>query len=658
MRANGRWAELPVVVRLRAISAGLLVAGAIGGVRILVDPPGAWLLVILILLVLASPVSRSLSRRILISGSIVLGWMPILWWIPLPAAFDRMALFVAIASGALAALLVHIATVSGSWKVIFPRLRSVDSIPFVTGALALWVAAPFLTARDNLAALSLLMKSGWDHVAHFHMVRLLSSQGSVYPTFGASPDGSNWIGSIYPKHFHALVSSVIGLLNEQHHLSDAVSPSSYSVGVAVVVIASVVTLAAGVAQLPTLQRSPWVAGGLAGLVVAAYLFGAGTTAFSAGFPNFIVGCATASLASFIVLGMTKAVQPLQAFTLAGLIVATAHSWLLLLPLSSAVALTIIWPLRVRWRSSRLRFFATLGCILTAVIGVLTAVAIVIPEISSSTITTGGSEAFASGTLVAVLFTSIGCAVFVLRSRPHGKLSLSLRTALLGAVPAAGLVMLLGLGWYQLHHGGALSYYFSKLATGTLLVALCSLVIALASLVPAAQSGGNRTGRAISAVGGAALIVASFQFFGYVGPLFGAAVPELASGLTYRAAAMSVVSAQESAEAKRLISAAKIASRLGFTPTLYVATLPGDQLPHLANQWHLALAGNWTSKEDSYSALLDSHDFTDALAKGQLGAAITKILEDHTTLRVIVAPTTYTEIAPNIPVLVSSRLLSW
>lgn len=644
---------------LRAIAAWLLTTGLILVVRLVLDPPGPWLLAILAILVVATPVSTSLSRRILINGSILLGWLPILWWIPAPAVFDRTAWFVAIAAGAVAAYLTRSASLAGSWKITLPRIKPTDAIPLAATALAIWVAKPFLAARDDVAALSLLMKSGWDHVAHFHMAKLLSEQGSVYGTIGSTVDGSDWIGTIYPKHFHALVSSIVGISDSSQAIDGSVSPETYSFGVAAVVIAAVATLAAGVAQLPSLRRSAWAAWPLAGLVVSAFLFGAGASAFSSGFPNFIVGCASAALASFIVLGMTKAAQPLQAFALAGLVVATAHSWLLLLPLAAATVFAIVWPIRLRWSSTRIRMWTTYACIAAACIGVLTAVTIVIPELSGSTATTGGSEPFAAGTVTAVLFSAIGVAVLALLRRPPRTVSLALRSAMLGLVPAVGLAMLVGLGWIQLQQAGTLSYYFSKLATGALLIALISLVIEIAALMrrPRRDLRGW-PGRILTTFAGVALAIASMQFFGYVGPGFGTTVPEQSAGLTYRAAALSVIASPQSPEAENMISAANVAQQQDFGSTLYIATQPGDPLARLANQWHLALAGTWSYRAESYGALVDSTEFGDQLAAGELGDAVSDILEENPDLSVIVAPATYDLVRQSVPADYQQRLLSW
>ena len=69
---------------LRASLAGVVVAGAVVALRLAGVLDGAIGLVAAAVIALALPLSRSLSRRILLSGSILIGWLPLLWWLRLP----------------------------------------------------------------------------------------------------------------------------------------------------------------------------------------------------------------------------------------------------------------------------------------------------------------------------------------------------------------------------------------------------------------------------------------------------------------------------------------------------------------------------------------------------------------------------------------------
>jgi hypothetical protein len=90
-------------------------------------------------------------------------------------------------------------------------------------------------------------------------------------------------------------------------------------------------LAAGLAQLPNLRRRPVLAWPCGALVAGAFVFGKGSWALSVGYPNFVLASATAGLAILLAMSMSGELNPLRVFALGGLIVATAHGWVLLAP---------------------------------------------------------------------------------------------------------------------------------------------------------------------------------------------------------------------------------------------------------------------------------------------------------------------------------------
>ncbi|MDT7707729.1 MAG: hypothetical protein QOG20_3336, partial [Pseudonocardiales bacterium] len=56
-----------------------------------------------VLLVLLVPTSRDLCRRILLAGCLLLGWVPLLWWVPLPVGTTgRVAIGLAVLAAAVA----------------------------------------------------------------------------------------------------------------------------------------------------------------------------------------------------------------------------------------------------------------------------------------------------------------------------------------------------------------------------------------------------------------------------------------------------------------------------------------------------------------------------------------------------------------------------
>ena len=65
---------------------------------------GAAGLALAALLIALAPFSRRLSRRLLIGGGLVIGWMPLLWWLPAPGhGIGWVTPALAMSAGALAA---------------------------------------------------------------------------------------------------------------------------------------------------------------------------------------------------------------------------------------------------------------------------------------------------------------------------------------------------------------------------------------------------------------------------------------------------------------------------------------------------------------------------------------------------------------------------
>lgn len=633
-------------VRLvRAVISGTLAGVALLIIRIVLDPPGGVFLAVLAALVLLTPTSRSYARRLLVGGAIVLGWVPLVWWLPLPASLDRVGLLVAI----LAACLTGWAAYRGrtSLSALLPRPVWADAIPGIVAVAAVWISRPALTAPSDGAALNLLIKSGWDHVAHFHMVRLIASEGSLLATTGTAADGSSWIGATYPKHFHALVATMIDLTQQGASAGD-IEPNAYLAGTALTLAAAVTVLAAGIAQLPWLRRRAWLGLPLTLLGVAGFLLGPGTEALSAGFANFIFGACAAALSVLVAVTMARAVQPLYAMALAGLIAATAHSWLLLLPLAAASAIAIVFPPRLRWRGTRRQVGLTFTFVGAAAVSVLVAVLIVGRDLSTSTVLVGAAQAFEGPKLIVVLVLCVLTAVALrLRRRPLASSAAGRGIAVAG-VAVVGTLALVAIGLPQLLQTGRLLYYFGKLASGTLLVSVVVLVVLVAVLSRRAATPRLPVAARIAVlILGSALAV---QSFGYVGPAIALASMEQAPALTYRAAAR-VVGSGVSPEADRLLRAAEVSRAHPEATTLYYAAMENDPIRHLADQWHLALAHNWTADTDAPSSLLDRFASDDPLAD------LTGILGANDTILVIVAP----ELLPvtdTLPADYRARILSW
>lgn len=646
------------LVGTRAALAGLAVMIGLILLRIVGAVDGAVSSVLFVVLMLIVPFSRNLSRRIFLSGAILFGWLPLLWWMNLGPVTDRAGLFLAVGYGALTAWVFARRGVGRRIRSLVPRLHAVDAIPATVAIAAFWVFSPLLTSPAGDRMLGLFVKSGWDHVGHFNMVEMISSMGSMAGTLGASPDGSPWVYTTYPKHFHILVEAAAEIGNRPVP-GVWTSVAGYGHGLAAMLIATAVILAAGLVQLPTLQRRPLLAWPLVAFPVAGFLVGPGTVALSGGFPNFVFACATIALTACVAVTMVKVVHPLLALALIGLVVATAHSWLLLLPLAGIAALVVLLPLkRSRWRTSRTRVLTT-GSIAVVGIGALVvAAAIALPDLNKSTLLLGSTDPFSSerhavAIVMMLVVLAFGTAFFLWRGRYTGVRS---RIFALVLVPVAALLILLGLALLQLQSSHALLYYFGKFAYGLLLVSPVLLVIVLSGMRWVRKSG-KTSHRRLATFASILVTIAAIEPFGYVGPIFGGASVEEAAGLQNRTFIQASLSEDNPGDT-RLAEASRVAKTQPFGRTLYLAPLPGDTLLHLANQWHLSLSETWSAKSDKLSGYLDTASMAAAVASGNIAPEVTRILSAEPTIKIIVAPQVYEKVIPDLPPDLQYRVLTW
>lgn len=143
------------------------------------------LTVLTVLVVLAVPSSRQVSRRLLLNLCLIFGWTPLLWWLPLPLGDrGRAGALLSVAVGGIGVWVGTGRSPCERARRILPRLALVDAYPLLAAALSAGVLYPWLQAKSGAAALRMLMK-GWDHSAHFAMVRLIRHGGVSHVRFSA-----------------------------------------------------------------------------------------------------------------------------------------------------------------------------------------------------------------------------------------------------------------------------------------------------------------------------------------------------------------------------------------------------------------------------------------------------------------------------------------
>ena len=651
---------------LLSVVAGLAVAALVVAGRLTGALDGAAGLALAALLLALAPFSRRLSRRLVIGGGLVIGWMPLLWWLPAPAhGIGWVTPVLAMSAGALAAWPFAGAGPARRARLLLPRISTVDALPVLTFALGIWQTWPLVNAASGDRTLNLLMKSNWDHVTHFDMVEMIRSQGQVVPMLDASPDGSAWVGATYPEHFHAFLVGVMELAAGPDPGTPSVELLAYGQGLGLVLSLLAALLVAGVVSLPTLRSRPLVAWPLATLVAVAYVVGPGASAISNAFPNFVFAAGTAALAALVAAATYGRARLVSVLLLGGLVVATAHSWFPLAPLAGVAAcVPFLRVRRVLAGTSRGRRAALVTAAGTSVLLSLGALLVLNDSGATDALTLDSSPPQYS--MSRLLSISLGACAAAAAAWYLRRDAGSRRALELAAVPLAGLLMTVALGSYQLITAGELSYYFGKLADGVSLVSYAVLATGLAHLAVRASSrteasARNRVGARLARVipVGAAVMatVAATQFFGYVGPQLPTPVPDLAPMPAYRASGV-ILTGAPSGESLRLLAAGQVAAQRPFGTTSYVAAVPGDPIPALAAQWQLSLSKTWSATTGAGpSGILAQFDdvFVDMAAATE---ATRLILDADSRMAVVVAPEVLAEIQGGLPRSMRSRVITW
>lgn len=647
-----------MVQRLRSVIIAALAAGGVVAAVVVarqVHLLTGWRVVLVVaVLFVVMPISTNLSRRILMLGALVIGWLPLAWWPDLWGFGDRMTWLLALGFGGLVFWIVVGPARADRLRALVPRVRATDSITIAAGAGAVWLLWPLMVAASEARSLTLLMKSGWDHVAHYFMASHLAGAGSLQAATGVSPDGSDFVQGHYPKHFHILVSGLDELFSGPQH---ALGVQEYGRSTVLVIILVVVVLAAALSQLPGFVKRPLLAWPVTTLVIGAFLLGPGTVALSAGFPNFVIACAFPVVAACLAVGSARVLQPTTILAIGGMLVATAHTWLLLVPLTAVAALVIFVPFqRARWRGTRTDWILSTAAFAATLVASVFAVVIAASTLSEETLTSGGVESFPAGFTFMIVLAALALTGFSL-GRVRSSTTSRLRSASTGVVMLAFTALLLAMGGRQLLLSGELTYYFAKLASAAGLVGLGIMAVVVASLRTEAVGLRSRRRITMEVVASVLATLASLQAFGYVGPSFGHAITEKAPGMQYRSDAL-ILTSGESPEALRLLAAADVAEERPFGSTIYLAVLHGDPLIRLANQWHLSLNGRWSDDAEKLGVLVDTPAVAEAAADGDLAPVVQEILTDEPQVSIVVPPEVRDTIVSELPPALRDRVVTW
>jgi len=629
-------------------------------------------LAVFALALLAVPTSRQLARRILLGVCLSFGWIPLLWWWPLPVGgLGRATLLTALMVGGVGAWAGAGQDPLTRCRRIVPKLAVIDSYPLVLTALSAWALRPWLQPKSGASSLSMLM-DGWDHSAHFAMVHQIRLAGVTVDMAAPPASGGVWQFSSYPQSFHAVTATVVELLTGPRVGDLGTELSVFCQAIAVVSMCLVAVVMAGLCALPSLRRRPLLALPLATFAAAVMIFGPGSSAIQDGFVNFNFACALVVAVAFLVVPMARVVTPLHLAAVGGALVGIANGWILLLVLAAPVTLVGLLPVRPsRWSSSRRGWTLSIIVAVLVLVGVLRA-AIVVARVPVDNVLLLNGGILPPDVGITVLGVLVcGTFAFVVGRAPHGAPAVSLagpkaRVRGLVSLPLVAALGAASLAALQLSHGDKLTYYFLKYLLGVEIVALVVLTIPLAFLLvhwfPARprSAGAPRawhqrvwTARAPALVS-LALALAATQAFGFAAPnLTATGLPPTAPGALHR------VGEQDRSEyppsATSIIETAPRLHQAHPRQTIIYLSFPSDQRvdPLIAAQWYFALTGTWVRADnelaskisfDRGSAIPNDFRTTDVVASAQRilasrpDAYVAVGAEQLHTIRMLMPPT--------------------
>lgn len=647
------------VTVLRGTAVGAAVGAALAAARAMHLLHGWAALALLALLALALPTSRSLSRRILLTGCLAFGWVPLLWWRPLPLGeTGRGGLLLGLTGGLLAGWVAGGPAPRQRLRRVLPALRPIDAFPLLAAAATAVRLSAWLRVSSGVKALALLL-GGWDNSAHSDMVAMIRAHGATVDALGAGPDGTTWSYANYPQGFHAIVATVVELLTRPAVGTPSAEIAGFVHGIAVVMVGLVAVLAAGICAAPQLRRCPALALPPVALVTAGFTLGPGGDCLRSGHTNFVLAAGLVAATALVAWSMARVVLPLHLAALGGALVGVAHNWALLLTVAAPAALVAVLPLRRRrWTACPAAWGACVAVLVATGFACLQAVRIL------STIDTGSLLSLTGSSIEqpigVVLAVALGAAAACLAAGRAG-----VRTVALAAVPAVGLLAMAGIAAQQLRTSPRLTYYFWKYASGVELAALVLLALAVAVAVALAGRGapsrgvapsGRNLPRGVARVAASlALACAATQVFGYTGPgVTAVGQDQLSPGLALGVQSGRSV-AHPPAAASRLLAAAGVQAAHPDVVVVYLALPPRD-LRDAANaeQWYRSLTRTWTSGHNR-TGLEPARRLT-GLTQG--AEAATRILRYSSTELVVVGPELVAPLRARLAPELRARVVTW
>lgn len=607
---------------------------------------------LLVLLALALPTSRFLSRRILLVSALGLGWVPVLWWWRLPVGeLGHAGLLLAATAGLLAGWVTGGPRPGHRLRRVIPSPRLIDLFPLLAAGAAVWALWTWLSVRIGREALSLLL-IGWDNSIHEFMTGMIRVHGATMDTLPPAPDGSWWAGRDYPQSFHVISAMLTELMTSPKPGSLSTETVWFARNNAVILITVVTAVAAGICSVPHLRRRPMIALPAVTLVTAGFLLGPGATSFDLGHVNFLLACGLVVVTAAIAWSMPRVLMPLHLAALGGAVVGVAHNWALLMTMAAPAALAIVLPLRQpRWRGSPASWLGCLAVVAATGYGVLRAAQILATMTTGTALldTPGGIITPPLGLVLATALAATSGLIMARRAVPG-------RPLILALVPVSGLASMAAVAAQQLEHHTLLQYYFWKLTIAVELVSVTLLSVAVAVLV-ATWSVGHRTigHRTVATVAALLVAMGMSQVFGYTGPGPQTMPSNMLSPLLAAAPRWSDRVDRPLPIVMPIFRALSVQAKHPRSTVVYLEVTDKDGVhPMNAEQWLRSLARTWSRHAGETDAMLMSSVSTGA----DLARVTVNVLEQDPHVLVVVNPESVGKLRAAIPRPLRSRVLTW
>ncbi len=600
-----------VTRRLVASSAAAVIALVIVLLRTGGILDGPWALVLFTVMLLLIPTARPLSRRILMTGTIALGWSTVLWWHPIGGdTVGRLTIVWALLAAGLAYWLLAGQNAGDRVRTLVPTVRPVDAVPLATLAMGVFVWWGYLRPGTASSAYGNLNRA-WDFMSHYSMTHMVRVHGATINHLGAAPGGETWASREYPQGFHSAAASVMEVLHVPAVGSVNQELIAFSQAVGIMAIASSVLAVAAVSSLPAVRRGGPLAWALPTFAVSIFVLGPGSAMIAMGYPNLHMALGLTAATLVIAVIAVRPGRPLMLLALLGGVVGVATNWFLLLVVTLPALLVVGYRARrplleftSRWRTAGVVAVVvaaalTLGTTALQVLGVPTDYLLQ---------AVGGNPPVTMPNALWTMALSVVLGLTLWVSLPTVARASDRRAAALMVVPVAGFLACVGYGLVQIATRDQLSYFFWKLLFGVWVTSMVVVLIVLATIIRRTRLLNGRP--AITLLVSVIAVLTALQAFGLTAP-----DRTVSTGIGPRAPALDhrVTPAETPTSARIRAAAEWMDTQTTSADPILIALKTPDSHPLLSTMWFLALTGRWTTERQELFPLIDTLEGGDPAA---------------------------------------------